>query len=173
MGLQTYSLLAAFFAIALAQVPPPEIKPEWVKAVDLSNVPNISPKLESTGTSPGTTSGPQDCEKCWESCGNCARDEDIYGCTANKWALTFDDGPSDKTAELLDILGASNVKATFLMLGSNVIKYPAVVKRAYEAGHQIASHTWSHPRLMSLSNEQIIAEVKSTEEAIFNITGPF
>ncbi|KAK9768160.1 chitin deacetylase [Basidiobolus ranarum] len=57
------------------------------------------------------------------------------------------------------------------MIGSNVIQYPDVVKKAYDQGHQIASHTWSHPHLMSLSNDQIVAEVRATEDAIFNITG--
>ncbi|ORY03288.1 glycoside hydrolase/deacetylase, partial [Basidiobolus meristosporus CBS 931.73] len=91
--------------------------------------------------------------------------------TAGKWALSFDDGPSNYTMQLLDILAAAKVKATFLMIGSQVTQFPDAVKRAFNEGHQIASHSWSHPHLMSLSNEQIVAEVKSTEDAIVNITG--
>ncbi|KAK9762388.1 chitin deacetylase [Basidiobolus ranarum] len=114
---------------------------------------------------------PEDCENYWETCGNCALPDDIYGCQARQWALTFDDGSSQYTAQLLDMLAAANVKATFQMIGANVIQFPDVVKRAYDEGHQIASHTRSHPHLMSLSNEQIVAEVKTTEDTLFNITG--
>ncbi|ORX95348.1 glycoside hydrolase/deacetylase, partial [Basidiobolus meristosporus CBS 931.73] len=147
------------------------INPAWTKEYDLSKVPNISLKKPGSGTCAKTTCGPGDCDKCWESCGNCAKPDDMYGCKAGQWALSFDDGPSEHTAELLDILKAANVKATFLMVGSNVVKFPDVVKRAYQEGHLIAQHTWSHPHLMSISNEQIVAEIRATEEAILNVTG--
>ncbi|KAK9765205.1 chitin deacetylase [Basidiobolus ranarum] len=147
------------------------INPAWTKQYNLSKVPNTAPKQPGTGVCAQTTCGPGECEKCWESCGNCAKPEDVYGCKAGQWALSFDDGPSEHTAELLDILKAANVKATFLMIGSNVVKFPDVVKRAYSEGHQISQHTWSHPHLMSLSNEQIVAEIRAAEDAILNVTG--
>ncbi|KAK9760140.1 chitin deacetylase [Basidiobolus ranarum] len=147
------------------------INPAWASQYDLSSVPDIAPRPVGSGTCPNSQCGPDDCENCWETCGNCALPDDIYGCQAGQWALTFDDGPSQYTSQLLDILAAANVKATFQMIGSNVIQFPDVVKRAYDEGHQIASHTWSHPHLMSLSNDQIIAEVKTTEDTLFNITG--
>ncbi|KAI8994829.1 hypothetical protein BDB01DRAFT_690787, partial [Pilobolus umbonatus] len=97
---------------------------------------------------------------------------DIYGCPNKKdWALTFDDGPSQLTNELLDILDDMKVKVTFCLMGSQVEKYPEIVKRAFKAGHQITSHTYSHPHLMSLTNEEIIFEVRAAEEAIYNATG--
>lgn len=55
--------------------------------------------------------------------------------------LTFDDGPSDKTLEILDILGKYRVKATFFVIESGNIEY---VKKIYEAGHTIGLHTASH-----------------------------
>ncbi|KAK9695660.1 chitin deacetylase [Basidiobolus ranarum] len=148
-----------------------EIDPAWISEYDLSGVPDVAPRPMGSGTCPNSQCGPKDCENCWETCGNCALPDDIYGCQAGQWALTFDDGPSQYTSQLLDILAAANVKATFQMIGSNVIQFPDVVKRAYDEGHQIASHTWSHPHLMSLSNDQIVAEVKATENALLNITG--
>ncbi|KAK9717640.1 chitin deacetylase [Basidiobolus ranarum] len=147
------------------------INPQWTKQYDLSKVPNISPKKVGSGTCANSPCGPTDCDKCWESCGNCALPDDVYGCTAGKWALSFDDGPSNYTMQLLDILASAKVKATFLMIGSQVVQFPDAVKRAFNEGHQIASHSWSHPHLMSLTNDQIVAEVRATEDAIVNITG--
>ncbi|ORX75225.1 glycoside hydrolase/deacetylase, partial [Basidiobolus meristosporus CBS 931.73] len=143
----------------------------WIKEYDLSSIPDTAPRPVGSGTCPKSQCAPEDCQNCWETCGNCPLPDDIYGCPAGKWALTFDDGPSQYTSQLLDILAAANVKATFQMIGSNIIQYPDVVKRAYDEGHQIASHTWSHPHLMSLSTDQIVAEVKATENVILNITG--
>ncbi|ORY03284.1 glycoside hydrolase/deacetylase [Basidiobolus meristosporus CBS 931.73] len=147
------------------------INQAWTKQYDLSKVPNKPLRPVGSGTCKTSNCGPDECDKCFESCGNCPVKDDVYGCGAGQWALTFDDGPSNFTTQLLDILAAAKVKATFLMVGSNVVKYPEVVKRAYDEGHQISQHTWSHPHLMSISNEQIVAEVRATEEAIFNVTG--
>ncbi|KAK9766232.1 chitin deacetylase [Basidiobolus ranarum] len=147
------------------------VNPEWTSQYDLSNVPNKPLRLSGSGLCKNATCDASDCDRCYESCGNCPRKEDIYGCEAGEWALTFDDGPSPYTVELLDILAAANVKVTFLMVGSNVVKYPEIVKRAFDEGHQISQHTWSHPHLMSISDEQIVAELRATEDAIFNITG--
>ncbi|ORY03287.1 glycoside hydrolase/deacetylase, partial [Basidiobolus meristosporus CBS 931.73] len=147
------------------------VRPEWTKQYNLSQVPNKPLRPVGSGICKNANCGPDDCDKCFESCGNCPVKDDVYGCGAGQWALTFDDGPSEYTTQLLDILAAAKVKATFLMVGSNVVKYPEVVKRAYDEGHQISQHTWSHPHLMSISNEQIVAEVRATEEAIFNVTG--
>ncbi|KAK9717641.1 chitin deacetylase [Basidiobolus ranarum] len=169
-----FSILA-FTSITLAQeagtTALAHSDPSWSKQYDLSSVPDIAPKPVGSGTCKNSQCGPDDCEKCWESCGNCALPEDIYGCQAGEWALTFDDGPSQYTTQLLDILAAAKVKATFLMIGSNIVQFPDVVKRAYDEGHLIASHSWSHPHLMSLTNDQIVAEVRATEDVIVNITG--
>ncbi len=59
-------------------------------------------------------------------------------------AITFDDGPGSYTDRLLDILKENNVKVTFFVLGKNVLKYPDVVKRAYDEGHEICIHGYSH-----------------------------
>jgi len=103
---------------------------------------------------------------------NCPHTEDIYGCPGDKiWALTFDDGPSQYTPQLLDILKQNGIKATFMVIGGQAKQFPDNLKRAYSEGHVIGSHTWSHPHLMSLTNEQIIAEIKATEDTIFSIIG--
>ena len=81
-------------------------------------------------------------------------------------ALTFDDGPCKDTLRLLDGLKQRGVKATFFMLGSNAAAYPDIVKRAYEEGHQIASHTYDHSELTKLSDGQIQSQVTRTRNAL-------
>ncbi|KAG0229163.1 chitin deacetylase [Actinomortierella wolfii] len=87
------------------------------------------------------------------------------------WGLTYDDGPSPDSPRLLDYLKSHNQKATLFIVGSRAISYPATLKRAYQEGHQIAIHTWSHPSMTGLTNEQIVAELKWTEKAIHDIIG--
>ena len=68
----------------------------------------------------------------------------IYSSDTKRVFLTFDDGPSSNTNQILDILNEKEVKATFFVLGSNVEQKPEVVKRMYEEGHFIANHGYSH-----------------------------
>ena len=87
-------------------------------------------------------------------------------------AITFDDGPhATNTLKILDILDRYDAKATFFMLGSNVINYQDVVKSVYERGNEIGIHTWNHNDLTKLSSDKILSEIYSTSTAIFNITG--
>ncbi|KAJ3220404.1 chitin deacetylase [Dinochytrium kinnereticum] len=92
------------------------------------------------------------------------------------WALTYDDGPSDNTRAVLDTLdGVNGQKATFFVVGTRLLDGGAqeMLRRAYRAGHQIAIHTWSHSRLTSLTNEQIVAEVMWTGRIIQDVIGVF
>ena len=68
----------------------------------------------------------------------------IYSSDTKRVFLTFDDGPSSNTNQILDILNERGIKATFFVLGSNVEKKPEVVKRMYDEGHFIANHGYSH-----------------------------
>ncbi|KAI9025268.1 hypothetical protein CLU79DRAFT_82270 [Phycomyces nitens] len=145
---------------------------QWLSAVNLAQVPNMPVRPVGSGTCEDSLCDGTDNDRCFESCGNVASPEDLYGCpSAHHWALTFDDGPSNYTSTLLDILDEYHIKATFCVMGSNVKKYPEVLQRIYDSGHQIASHTYSHPHLMSLTNEEIIYEIKATEEAIEEAIG--
>ena len=81
-------------------------------------------------------------------------------------ALTFDDGPGADTPQLLDILKAEKVSATFLLVGKSVATYPDTVAREVKEGHSIGAHTWSHPELTKLADAGIVNEVNSTVEAI-------
>ncbi|MBQ2765332.1 MAG: S-layer homology domain-containing protein [Firmicutes bacterium] len=86
-------------------------------------------------------------------------------------ALTFDDGPGKYTDQLLDAFAEKDVKATFFVVGSNAARYPDIIRRQYNEGHQIANHTWNHPQLTSLSVARIQNELYSTEDAIDNALG--
>lgn len=91
----------------------------------------------------------------------------------NKYvALTFDDGPHPLyTEEKLAILQAEDVPATFFFIGENILKYPEVVQKVQQAGQQIANHTFSHPDLTTLSKEEVRAEVRRGDDALFQTTG--
>ncbi|TEB33544.1 glycoside hydrolase/deacetylase [Coprinellus micaceus] len=98
-------------------------------------------------------------------------------CTApNTVALTFDDGPYDFMNDLIDTLNKANIKGTFFFNGNNwrCIYDEAMVqsiKKAFNTGHQLASHTWSHKDLTTLPWDQIHDEMWKTEQAIQRITG--
>lgn len=88
-------------------------------------------------------------------------------------ALTFDDGPWNKTTEqILDILEKYNVKATFFVVGQHLNKHQEIGKKIVEAGHVIANHTWNHPAQKSKINEnRIKSEIGRTAKLIYEITG--
>ncbi|KAI9301156.1 hypothetical protein BJ944DRAFT_169594 [Cunninghamella echinulata] len=144
----------------------------WLESVELEKVPDLPIRKVGSGICADAKCDGTDNDRCFESCGNKATKEDIYGCKKkDQWALTFDDGPSQYTEKLLDILKEENVKATFCVMGHHAKKYTEFLKRAYKEGHQIASHTYSHPHLMSLTNEEIIYEMRATEEVIYDAIG--
>jgi len=72
---------------------------------------------------------------------------------------------------LLTYLDEKDIKATFFVVGSRVIERPAVLVEEYMTGHEISVHTWSHRLLTTLTNEQIVAELGFTREAIRQVLG--
>ncbi len=63
-------------------------------------------------------------------------------------ALTFDDGPGDSTPEILDMLAAAGVSATFYLNGADVDRHPEYGAAIARAGHEIGNHTYTHRRMM-------------------------
>lgn len=86
-------------------------------------------------------------------------------------ALTFDDGPSDYTNRLLDILKAKGIKATFFALGSRADYYPDIIRREAEEGHEVESHTYAHRNLSTISAGEVSFEVNSAAQSICNALG--
>ncbi|KAF5374534.1 hypothetical protein D9615_009076 [Tricholomella constricta] len=101
----------------------------------------------------------------------------ITQCTVpNTVALTFDDGPWLYLYGVSDALVAANAKGTFFFNGNNYgcIYNADEIKRvryAYDNGHQVASHTWSHKDLSTLSRDQIDDELRRVEQALQRIVG--
>ena len=88
-------------------------------------------------------------------------------------ALTFDDGPSEETDRILSVLAKYDARATFCVQGMNVNTYPATVKRAVALGNEIASHTWSHPKLTEKSAKTIRSQLERTNEVVREVTGGY
>ena len=87
-------------------------------------------------------------------------------------AITFDDGPDPRwTPKILDILKAANVKATFFVVGVNAERYPALVRRIVNEGHEIGNHTYYHPNLALCWPEHIRLELNATQLLLETITG--
>ncbi|KAF4636942.1 hypothetical protein G7Y89_g1142 [Cudoniella acicularis] len=123
----------------------------------------------------------------------------IYDCVqAGDMALTFDDGPFIYTSHILNLLQQYNATATFFITGNNngqsfqqkryveeftddllgkgeidntSLAWPALIKRMYSEGHQVASHTWSHPDLSNITSLQRKNEMWKNEMALRNILG--
>lgn len=86
--------------------------------------------------------------------------------------LTFDDGPSYLTDQILDILKEENVPATFFVIGTSIDTYKNTVKRAYNDGHQIAIHTYCHKYdQIYTSDENFMNDFREINNKIYEITG--
>jgi peptidoglycan/xylan/chitin deacetylase (PgdA/CDA1 family) len=85
-------------------------------------------------------------------------------------ALTFDDGPSEATPALLELLAKFGVHATFFMCGSNVERLPEVAKCVAAAGHEIGNHSDTHPRFDFRSPEFIYRELAEAQRKIAGAT---
>ena len=92
--------------------------------------------------------------------------------TEKKIAISFDAcWGATETPEILKILRDHNLKTTFFLTGFWVDKYPEMVQKIAEEGHEIGNHTYSHPHLNSLSEEQIKEELEVLNEMIFKLIG--
>ncbi|RKO93988.1 hypothetical protein BDK51DRAFT_12828, partial [Blyttiomyces helicus] len=95
----------------------------------------------------------------------------------NVLGLSYDDAPSGpqqenvSTVNLVAKLATLNQTATFFVKGSSIAYNPSVLQSMHNAGHELAVHTWTHTALTTLTNEQIVAEIKYTEAIIFYLTG--
>lgn len=158
----------------LDKLPPtdsPEVK-AWIAEVAACSVPipNILPTLP--GGCGANVQASQNATNCWWTCGGCTRDDDITSCPDKMtWGLTYDDGPAFYTPNLLQYLAEQKIKSTFFTVGSRVISAPATLQAMHVEGHQISVHTWAHPPLTTLTNEEIIAELGWSRKAIKDVLG--
>jgi len=86
--------------------------------------------------------------------------------------LTFDDGPNKEyTPQILDILKAHHVPATFFVIGVNAEQMPDLIKREYAEGHEIGNHTYTHPNIAATSPLRTELELSTTQRIIENLLG--
>ncbi|KAJ3244556.1 chitin deacetylase [Chytriomyces hyalinus] len=101
--------------------------------------------------------------------------EDITSCDgvsdANIWGASFDDGPGIHTPAVLDYFQKVQMKATFWLVGANIVRHAETVQRMVREGHEIGVHTYTHKDLRTLSDDQIVSELVFTARAVLEVTG--
>lgn len=88
-------------------------------------------------------------------------------------ALTFDDGPSEYTDRILNVLAEYGGRATFCVQGYKVEENAKTVRKAVALGNEIANHTWNHQRLTDLSSKNIRSQLTRTNEIVSKVTGGY
>lgn len=86
-------------------------------------------------------------------------------------ALTFDDGPSESTPDLLEVLDRWNIRATFFQCGSNVKRLPEIARMVAEAGHEIGNHSETHARFDFRSRKFIFNELQTAQKTFQEYLG--
>lgn len=86
--------------------------------------------------------------------------------------LTFDDGPHpESTPFILDVLKTFKAKATFFLIGNNVVSYPELAMRIAKEGHGIGNHTWNHAKAWHTTKEDYVEETDQTQRLLEEVTG--
>jgi peptidoglycan/xylan/chitin deacetylase (PgdA/CDA1 family) len=87
-------------------------------------------------------------------------------------ALTFDDGPNvTYTPQVLELLGRHRIKASFFVVGQSAVKAPELVRLILKEGHAVASHTYSHRELPTLTAAELARELGDCRDLIRQLTG--
>jgi peptidoglycan-N-acetylglucosamine deacetylase len=95
-----------------------------------------------------------------------------FGAVPHDIALTFDDGPDAQwTPQILDILKAKHVPATFFVIGGNAEANPDLIQRILAEGHELGNHTYTHPNLSDTAPEAVALELNATQRLIEALTG--
>jgi peptidoglycan/xylan/chitin deacetylase (PgdA/CDA1 family) len=98
--------------------------------------------------------------------------EEASGLSVRRVALTFDDGPSEWTEPILDVLAANDARATFFVIGSIASERVDVLRRMVAEGHEVGNHTWSHPHLAIDCDEACVrAELTRTNRELEDLLG--
>ncbi|KAH8088075.1 hypothetical protein HD553DRAFT_367411 [Filobasidium floriforme] len=99
----------------------------------------------------------------------CISEEDLTDAPQGVVGLNFDDGPTPFSPDLYDYIEKNNISATHFMIGGNIYYNWQTFQRAVNDGGHIASHTWSHPYMTTLTNEQVVAELGWTSQIIADL----
>ncbi|HET9648489.1 MAG TPA: bifunctional polysaccharide deacetylase/glycosyltransferase family 2 protein [Microlunatus sp.] len=85
--------------------------------------------------------------------------------------LTFDDGPTQWTSDILDVLAARHVPATFFVIGARAAERPDLVRRMYAEGHEVGLHTFTHLNAANASPARLRVELDQTQLVLAGATG--
>lgn len=92
--------------------------------------------------------------------------------TVRKVYLTFDDGPSSNTDNILDILDTYGVKATFFVTGKEGAKAEASYRRIVEEGHTLGMHSYTHDySVIYASEEAFMEDMEKLQRYLYDVTG--
>lgn len=87
-------------------------------------------------------------------------------------ALTFDDGPTEQfTAQVLDVLQQYDVTATFFLIGELVQRYPDLLRRTLDAGHEVGNHTFDHYSSATQAPDEVRRTVERGADAVAELLG--
>ncbi|KAF8581340.1 carbohydrate esterase family 4 protein [Ramaria rubella] len=157
----------------LTQVAPtdmPEVT-QWLKELDGIQIPNISINTNKADCSSNPKAA-VDLTRCWWTCSGCTHNTDIVMCpTKMDWGVSFNDRPSLYMSLVLNFFEQEKLDATFFIISLSTYWVPTVLQAEYIARHQITVHMWFHQHLMTLSNEEIVAELRYMWEIIKDVIG--
>ncbi|KAF9259516.1 glycoside hydrolase/deacetylase [Marasmius fiardii PR-910] len=147
---------------------------EWLDQLKLAQnagkIPNIPQSTLNNG-SPAYANmdagGPEICSSTYQ----CRSPDDVYDGPEGYFAISFDDGPLSATPTLVGFLQKNNETGTHFMIGSNVLANPNQFLAVFNYGGDCAVHTWTHPYMTTLTNEQIVAELGWTMQIIHDSSG--
>ncbi|KAJ3249605.1 chitin deacetylase, partial [Borealophlyctis nickersoniae] len=153
----------------------------YVQSVVPAEVLNIAPSTAQGGAT--TKYNADAAANCYWPSGLCTRTNgttyyqaDISTCPgANQWGLTYDDGPTvvdaidngNDTPDIRAGLKTAGLKATFFVVGNQALSFGDELVNVEKDGNEIGVHTWTHSPLTSLTNQQIVGEIKYTESIIY------
>ncbi|KAA1466513.1 glycoside hydrolase/deacetylase [Dentipellis sp. KUC8613] len=140
-------------------------------AVQAGKIPGIAPSKDNGDDNPtyqGDPNGPDICSATYK----CRIDGDVWDAPDGVFGASFDDGPLPSSDKLYAFLQQNNVHATHFFIGLNILQNPKEFQTAFSVNQgDIAVHTYTHPHMTTLSNEDVVAQLAWTMEIIHNSTG--
>lgn len=114
---------------------------------------------------------PADPAICNFALAKCSVPDDIVNAPDGFAGLAYDDGPQEPTPEMLTFLKENNLPSTHFVIGSRIAENPEIFQQILQIDGHIGCHTWSHPLMSTLTDEQILGELGWTMQIIYDQSG--
>ncbi|GAA6020136.1 hypothetical protein JCM11491_005539 [Sporobolomyces phaffii] len=155
----------------------PTPKPEWVakynEAKAAGKIPGDAPStLDLTGNiayAPGVKTGKNGV--CSWTVAHCFDQYDVSDAPDGMYGVSFDDGPTESSPALYDLLTANNQTATHFLIGTTILQNLDVFQQVVASGGHLAVHTFSHSYMTTMTDEQLLGELGWTAQLIFDYSG--